>query len=150
MHGPDAVVAGLALGDEDGGGAARAAAEREGGVADADAGVAGHDGHEAQGFVEEVFEVFHVFDLVVGGRVAREVGRVDFVAEFAVDVGSAGEDVPGVGEEAGGGVAPGEEDVEELGAEGVAVAGLGEEGVEEDVAGFAVGGGVGGGFFEVA
>ena len=98
------------LGDEGGGFPVQPAAEREGGVADGDARVSREDGPQAQGLVEDVAQVLQVFELRVVWRRAGE-GR-DLGAQFGPDVRAPCELVPDVAEEAGGGVAAGEENVE--------------------------------------
>ena len=82
--------------------------------------------------MEEVSEVFEVFDLIEGGRLAVEGS--DFGVQFGPDVGAAGEDEEGGGHEGGGGVAARDEGVDDLVAEFFFITAVLGEFVEEDVA----------------
>ena len=92
---------------------------------------------QAQGLVEQGFEVLEVLQLLEGWELVVERGDVGL--QRGEDVRAVGQGVPDVGEEGGGGVAAGEEDVEELGADLDGVGGLADELVEEDVAARLVG-----------
>ena len=149
MHAPRRISDHSVLRDEKRRLAIRSAAEGQNGVDDGGARVGGYDGHQPQALVQHVFQVRHVLDggvVGAGVRVRAAVG-VDLGLQLGPDVGPAREHPPRVGEETGGGVAAGEEDVEKFAADDVGVLGLFEELVEEDVAVW--GGGFGGCFFDV-
>ena len=132
MHGVAGIGDCLALFDEEGGFAVGAAAEGEDRVDFGRAAVSGDDGVEPEDFVDDHAQIFHVFDLGVGGFFAVEL--VDFGVELLPDVLAFGEDEEEVTHQAGGGVAAGNEDVEELGADLDGVLGAAGEFVEENVA----------------
>lgn len=97
------------------------------GVAEGLSGVAGHDGIHPLGLVYQCSEVFQIFELMVCGDGGTD-DRGDFGTETGEHGGVLGEGPEEVGEEGGGCVAAGEEDVKELGADGGEVMGCKEEG----------------------
>ena len=142
LHQQGRVPDGGILADADGLQAVGPAAVRQRGVVQGQADVEGHARVQAQRLAEDVLQVAHVFQVVVGGgRAGAEAGE-DLGAEGADDGRVGGELVEEPGEHGGGGVAAGEEDGYDLVADGGAVAGEAREGVQEGVAG----GGFGFGF----
>ena len=126
----------LALADVDGLGAVRAAAARDGGVADGGAAVEWDDGVETEDFVEAVLEGLARFEAGEGDGFRVFVGAEvveDGAAELVEGGGVAGEEEDGPTEEGCGGIAAGQEDVEELGTQFDGVLCCVGEGVEEDV-----------------
>nr|POE98310.1 hypothetical protein CFP56_64903 [Quercus suber] len=142
VHEVDAVADVRAGGDVDRRGAVGSAAEGQRGVALRSSRVEGHNGVQAQDLVDGVLQVLAAFQCRkrdVGRVLVRAEGLEDGRAELGEDFGVAGEQVEEPGEQAGGGVSAGEEDVEELGAQLDRVARLLSQCLEENVAFFFTG-----------
>jgi hypothetical protein len=67
---------------------------------------------ETERFIEDVLQVFHRFQGFIGRLPAAQL--VDFGLQLLEDVGSSGEDVESVTEEAGRGISSREKDVQTL------------------------------------
>lgn len=140
VHDEGGVADGGVLEDGDGLGAVGPAAAGEGGVAQGEADVEGDRGVQAERLVEDVAEVGHALEVLVGGGAVGAHGVEDLGAQAADGGRVAAELVHGPAEGGGGGVAAGEEDGHHLVAEDLGVAGEAGEGVEEGVAGVVLAG----------
>ena len=134
VHAPGRIRDVRARGDEDGAPTVRPAAQGQDVVADGEAAVARHDGHEAERLVEHVFQVLHLLDRAIIRPLSARTNLIDLREELGPDILPPREDPPRIGQQPGRGVAAREEDVEQFAAQRVRVLGLFDELVQEDVA----------------
>ena len=85
LHGVGGVDDAVALHDGDGEVAVRSAAIGEGGVCEGEAEVVGDGWVEAEAFVDGVFKVFHVLQVLVGWSSSWAYGVKDFFSELGPD-----------------------------------------------------------------